>query len=146
MAIWQPDDSFLNEDANHIRQGVKTVKQALRNHGVDDSKIYTSKDAAVVAALADTNLARTMPNGFEQSMIPVVLHNRVVVFTTSGPGGQSVPSHSHNADLFRVITSGTAIYNGISLSAGDWMFVPANEAYSLEASSNPGYIGYHVYG
>lgn len=146
MAIWQPDDKFLDEDANHVRKGVHTVKKALQDNGVDDRKIYTSKDAAVLAALGDPNLARALPNGFEQTMVPVVLHNRVVVFVTTGPSGQSVPSHSHKADLFRVITSGTAIYNGIRLSAGDWMYVPAGETYSLEASSNPGYTGYHMYG
>lgn len=143
MANWQPDDAFLNEHSG-VRDGVNTVKQALNNHGVDSKKIYTSKDQGVIDALND--LGRSLPNGFQQNMVPVVLHNRVLVFTTTGPAGATIPQHSHNADLFRVITSGTAIYNGIYLSAGDWMFVPANQAYELEASSNPGYSGYHMYG
>ena len=58
---------------------------------------------------------------------------------------EAVKEALNKVEVFRLIVSGTAYYNGVPLTAGDWMVVPAGESYSLTAADNPGYVSYHLY-
>ncbi len=142
---WSPDDSFLDKDNNGEIKGVAAVKHALQKYGRLPNGIYTSKDKDVDNARKD--LAHGSAPGFKQFQLPVILgpNQDVLAFMTIADPGAVVPSHSHGVDVFRVIVSGSATYNGTKLGAGDWMVVPAGESYSLTAANNPGYISFHLY-
>jgi len=143
---WQPDDSFLEPDNTGKMKGVTKVKTHLANHGRQLGKIYTSQDKDIDTIRKELENANSAP-GFKQWQLPVVLGPKedVLAFMTVADPGAVVPSHAHKVDVFRLIVSGTAYYNGVALKAGDWMVVPAGESYSLTAADNPGYISYHLY-
>lgn len=47
--------------------------------------------------------------------------------------GTSVPEHSHDGPVFRLITEGEAIVNGKSYNKGDWMVIPSRGRYAVES-------------
>jgi quercetin dioxygenase-like cupin family protein len=142
---WQPDDSFLDV-VNGEMKGVTKVKTHLANHGRRLGKIYTSQDKDIETIRKELANEKAAP-GFQQWQLPVALGPKqdVVAFMTVADPGAVVPSHAHKVDVFRLIVSGTAYHNGVALTAGDWMVVPAGESYSLTAADNPGYVSYHLY-
>jgi quercetin dioxygenase-like cupin family protein len=142
---WQPDDSFLDV-VNGEMKGVTKVKTHLANHGRKWDKIYTSQDQDIDKIRQELVNEKAAP-GFKQWQLPVALGPKhdVVAFMTVADPGAVVPSHAHKVEVFRLIVSGTAYYNGVPLTAGDWMVVPAGESYSLTAADNPGYVSYHLY-
>lgn len=142
---WKPDDSFLDISNGEIK-GVKRIKDALAKHGKKLGKIYTSKDQDMDTIRKELEHTNAAP-GFKQFQLPVALgpNQDVLAFMTIAEPGAVVPSHAHKVDVFRVIVSGSAFFNGVELKAGDWMVIPAGESYTLRAADNPGYISYHLY-
>ena len=45
----------------------------------------------------------------------------------------SIPEHSHEGPIFRFITKGTAVVNGVTYSEGDWMLIPPKTKYKIES-------------
>lgn len=44
-----------------------------------------------------------------------------------------MPNHSHDeGDGFRFIVSGSILFDGRELHAGDWMFIPKGKTYSFK--------------
>jgi quercetin dioxygenase-like cupin family protein len=147
---WQPDDSFLGGGGHRENPGVQKVRQVLQRHGHRDigDRVLTSQDNDMQGILNDLSRTAGMPPGFQQWQLPLGVgdNHTVLAFMTEADAGAVLPEHSHAADLFRVVVSGSLQYNGVVLSAGDWMFIPKNTRYQYTAASNPGVRTLHCYG
>lgn len=111
-------------------QGAERVAMAVKKLGIDLSKVVTSRDAGVKTrqeALEVTGL----PEGFKKWQLPIVLDRAQLFYSEAGPN-IAVPEHSHDEGAgVRLILSGSIIYNGKELSAGDWMYIPKGVKYSF---------------
>jgi len=109
------------------------VDQAVQSVRLDTkSRIVTSRDPQVLQ-LRKTLETSNIPSGFQKWQLPVYLSKPSHLFATIAEPGAKVGSHSHNeGEGIRFIVSGSIIYNGQELTAGDWMFIPAGVPYSFE--------------
>ncbi len=113
--------------------GLKRIQQAIEQVGIKlERRILTSRDkdvAQITKALKVTNV----PDGFTKWQLPVYLEAPSQLFISTAAPFTKAPTHSHrDGDGIRFIVSGSIIYNGQELSAGDWMFIPAGHKYSFE--------------
>jgi hypothetical protein len=146
-AAWKPDDTF-HDVVNGEFKGVLRVKSALEELNLSiGTEIITSKDPTI-APLWSKLRRDTMPAGFDQWQLPIVLgggNRPVMSFITFGAPEAVVPVHHHKDDcLFRVIISGSIIWNGIELFQGDWMYIPTGKPYSFSAG-RIGCVILHLY-
>lgn len=120
-------------EPNHIPfdEGLDRIKEALAQVGLDlDSRILTSRDADAVKA-CNLLAVDQMPEGFTKWQLPFSMECGQF-FITSAERGASVGEHSHPDNGVRFIISGSIIYDGIELNAGDWMFIPKGKRYSFK--------------
>ncbi len=124
-------DTF-KPNALTFEEGIERIKQA--NEAADfcfKSKISTSLDAAAREATGGL-MVTNVPGGFKKFQLPLYLDKASQLFVSVGAPDTKVPIHSHDeGDGFRYISSGSIIYNGEELKAGDWMFIPAGEPYEF---------------
>jgi hypothetical protein len=96
------------------------------------NKIITSKDPRapkLKEALKVTNI----PSGFEKWQLPLYFDSPTHLFMTVGSPGTKTPVHAHKEGAgLRFIASGSIIYNGKELTAGDWMYIPAGAPYGFD--------------
>jgi mannose-6-phosphate isomerase-like protein (cupin superfamily) len=144
--VWKPDDSLLVRGKGGSK-GAQRIEAALQKHKVSSAKrVITSRDARMNDVKKTLKRPRaSMPPGVEQWQLPVTLGSRHAVLCFSGrmKPGAKVPAHAHKNDLFRVVISGTLKYRGKTLKAGDWMYVPAGQTYSLQAGPKGCVTFYH---
>ncbi len=130
------DDSFLKNDR---QTGVEEINQALKKHGftTERNRIITSKEPRMDQVRYELR-RRNMPDGWQSWQLPAYLSSKFsFFFLQMAQPGSVLPEHAHEVDQFRVVLSGTVIYNGVELRSGDWMFIPKGEAYGLSVSTNP---------
>jgi quercetin dioxygenase-like cupin family protein len=144
---WKPDDSFHDIIDGEFK-GVLRVKKACKDLGVTfGKKIVTSRDRSMPALLEKLRRT-TLPPGFEQWQLPIILgggNRPVMFFVTVGSPNAKLPHHRHRNDsLFRIVLSGSITYNGIELTSGDWMYVPTGQPYSFKAGKS-GCVIMHTY-
>ena len=135
-SVWRPDDSELKRDEKGVLDGVRRVRDALRKNGVRfGNRVITSQDKGMQAAQRD--LKRTGgPSGVEQWIVPIVIcpkEDEILFFLSVMEPGAKVPEHSHDQASFRIIVAGSVSHAGIELKPGDWIHVPAQVPYALEA-------------
>lgn len=128
--------SSFKPNALTFEQGVQRIKDANQKSRFEfKSKITTSRDAAAKAA-TDYLLVSNVPGGFKKFQLPVLMEKPSQLFVSIGAPDTEVPEHSHDeGDGFRYIVSGSVIYNSQELTAGDWMYIPAGQKYSLRVGS-----------
>ncbi len=68
-----------------------------------------------------------LPEGITKWQLPFYMEGGQF-FVTTAKAGVEVAEHSHDDDGVRFIISGSIIYDGIELGAGDWMFLPKGNA------------------
>lgn len=116
-------------------EGIERIKAALEKTGASEkSRIITSRDAES-GLLIDTLKVDNVPEGFVKYQLPVFMDNipGVQFFMSIGAPGIKVGEHSHDeGDGMRFIASGSIIYEGTELTAGDWMFIPKGQRYSFD--------------
>jgi hypothetical protein len=130
--------------ATHIPfdEGVKRVNNALSEVGHKlGSRIFTSRDTDVVKLCNLLAIDDGLPKGMTKWQLPFYLE-RGQFFMTTGRAGVKVGEHSHDEDGVRFIISGSIVYDGIELSAGDWMFLPKDERYSFKVGIHGVTMGY----
>ena len=112
-------------------QGEEKVKHACAEAGLKiGSKIITSRDRNAVVA-ANLLSVDNIPGGFKKWQRPFVM-DRSQLFISIGSPDAKVPEHSHDeGDGIRFIMSGSIHYNGMELTAGDWMYIPKGAKYSM---------------
>ena len=142
-----PDDSFHDLIDGEFK-GVKRVRDAWDKLGVTlGDRIVTSRDPEM-EQLAKELRRETLPEGFEQWQLPIVLGQGgrpVMAFITSGQPHALIPDHKHANDaVFRVVLGGSIIFRDSELIPGDWMYVPAGQSYSFRAGRF-GCVVMHLY-
>jgi quercetin dioxygenase-like cupin family protein len=125
--------SQFKPNALTFDQGVQRVEAANFKAGFKfKSKITTSKDKGAIAA-TEALLVSNVPGGFKKFQLPVLIDGPSQIFVSVGAPDAKVPSHSHDeGDGLRYIVSGSIIYEGKELTAGDWMYIPKGKKYSLQ--------------
>jgi len=113
-------------------QGARKIAEALKDVNVSlHDKITTSRDAHAVK-LVNLLSVNEVPDGFKKWQLPIVLKDSQL-FISIGQPDINVPEHSHDeGDGIRFIMSGSVYYNGQELTAGDWMFIPKGQKYSIK--------------
>jgi len=145
---WKPDDTFHDIIAGEFK-GVLRVKTALKELGITiGDKIITSRDS-FMPALMEKLRRTTLPDGFQQWQIPIVLGGTsgrpVMSFITVGSPNAKVPLHGHKNDcLLRIVLSGSILYKDMELITGDWMYVPTGLQYAFTAG-RLGCVVWHMY-
>jgi hypothetical protein len=131
---WRPDDSLNERDKKGVLNGEKKIKAALAKNKVRIGKgVTTSRDKGMAAVKRD--LKKTgMPRGVQSFQIPFVLGGCLWFLSCYEPG-TIVPMHAHKLVIFRIVISGEMRYGGKTLKQGDWMYVPAGQAYSIQAGA-----------
>jgi hypothetical protein len=130
-------DSFYDIASSEFKDGL-LVQKALKELGLTfGDKIVTSRDSFMPALLKKLRKT-TLPDGFEQWQLPIVLGGAgdcpVMLFMTIGHPNAKVLNHRHKNDsLFRIVLSGSIIYKGTELFAGDWIYIPRGHRYSFTA-------------
>ena len=124
-------------------EGLKRIQRASDLAQIKlERRILTSKDEDV-AKLTDVLKVNNIPEGFHKWQLPVYLEGPSQLFISTAAPGSTVPKHMHrDGDGIRFIISGSVIYNGQELSAGDWMFIPAGLAYSFDVGKFGATMGY----
>jgi hypothetical protein len=115
-------------------EGLERIQRASDQAGIrlDEKRILTSRDEDVqklMRVLRVTNI----PDGFQKWQLPISLREPSQLYISTGVPNAHVPTHAHrDGDGIRFIASGSILYNGQELHAGDWMFIPAGQEYSFE--------------
>jgi hypothetical protein len=123
--------STFNPNALKFEDCVARIETALKTTPLKKNTIITSRDkesAQLREALRVTNV----PPGFSKWQLPLYFDKPTHLFISVANPGVHTPEHSHDeGGGIRFIASGSIIYNGAELTAGDWMFVPAKAKYSF---------------
>ncbi|MDY0417014.1 cupin domain-containing protein [Enterobacter sp. 170198] len=114
-------------------EGLKRIENAFAKEKMKyPTSIITSRDANL-AKVCNALKVDNVPLGFKKWQLPVHLEMASQFFISVGVADTAVPLHSHDeGDGFRLIMSGTIIYNGIELTEGDWMFIPKGKSYDFK--------------
>lgn len=128
----------MNSDFNPKRfltfdQGVERIKNSVEKVGVKalSERIITSRDSDL-KELKDLLKVTNIPKGFSKWQLPIVL-DRAQMFISVAQPEAKVPAHVHNEGAgVRFIATGSIIYNGQELTAGDWMYIPEGVPYSFD--------------
>ncbi|SRR5712691_2157779 len=111
---------------------VNRIEKALATTGIRlEGRIVTSRDEAasqLTGALAIPNMA----DGFQKWQLPIYHKGPTHLFVTVAEPGATVASHNHEGASTRFIINGSIAFAGKQLTAGDWMFIPANADYSFD--------------
>lgn len=122
----------FNPNENTVDFCLKRVREAADASALDINKgITTSQDPKVkevVSRLEVTNI----PSDFVKFQLPVVFDGPTTTYLSFGAPRTKVPEHSHDEGSgIRVILSGSIIYEGLELTAGDWMYIPKGVSYKF---------------
>jgi hypothetical protein len=125
-----------------FEQGSERMRKALQKANVDiENTIVTSRDEWAAQMREELRMAN-QPSGVAMWQLPVVL-NRSLLFLQVLEPAAVVPEHEHvRGAVFRLVISGSIVYNGLELKAGDWMYVPQGQSYSFAAGSGGATVMY----
>lgn len=145
---WRPDDTF-HDIIDGEYKGVLRVKKALEELGITlDDRVVTSRDPEM-DKLRELLYRDTMPEGFHQWQLPIILgggERPVMSFVSVGQPDAEVPRHAHKNDcLLRVVLSGSVIHDErTELTTGDWVYIPTGKPYQFKAGKH-GCVIMHLY-
>jgi quercetin dioxygenase-like cupin family protein len=121
---------------------VDRIQDAVRKAGMEfqetgmkhGGRVVTSRDEQV-AQLTTELAVDNVPSGFRKWQLPFFLGEPTHMFMTVAEPGAETPRHSHDEGRvgIRLIVSGSIVYEGRELTAGDWMVIPAGVPYSFRA-------------
>ena len=110
-----------------LQRGIRAAEQAE----LDLNSVITSRDISALRA-KDSLGCESVSEGFQKWQLPVYLDGTSISYVSVGEPGTRVPEHAHEGASLRFITSGSLIYEGTELIAGDWIYIPAEHPYSFE--------------
>lgn len=132
---WSPDDSF-NDMYEGEFIGIREINEATQQLGLNlGEKIVTSRDPGM-DEVTELLRRKNMPEGIDKWMLPITVggmkpEHPAFVFIIHVKPGAVVPRHIHKNDsIFRIVTGGSVIQDGVELMPGDWTYIPVGKAYS----------------
>lgn len=129
---WRPDDSPLEMSKKGQLKGAQKTKAAQKRFQIRGDKVITSKDRGVSAARRSLRRPGS-PDGVRSWQLPIVPGGNSLIFHSELEPGARVPLHAHKCDVFRVVLKGSLRYGRKLLGPGEWMHVPAGQAYEVQA-------------
>jgi mannose-6-phosphate isomerase-like protein (cupin superfamily) len=127
MATFQPDQLTFAQGLERIKRAMAQVPEFRQG------KIVTSRTPGA-EKLTELLKTEKVPGGFSKYQLPVYFEGGpgTQFFVTVGEPGAEVGTHSHDeGDGFRYIASGSIIFEGQELTAGDWIYIPRGQSYSF---------------
>lgn len=126
-------DADFNPNLLTFEEGIDRLNRILKKEGLDPQHhITTSRDPGA-EHLREVLKITNVPQGFQKWMLPVHLPSASQLYISMAEPNVEVPLHSHDeGDGIRFMISGSIIYNGKELTAGDWMFIPKGTQYSMK--------------
>lgn len=122
-------------DPNQVTfdEGLTRIAKVAERLGIAGSReILTSRDKAAREAKHLLTVS-AVPGGFTKWQLPVYLERASQLFITVAEPNVVVPEHTHDeGDGIRFVVSGSIEYNGVELTGGDWMFIPAGARYGFK--------------
>ena len=116
-----------------FEEGLKRIHEANKKLDFDPNKKIVTSREKVAEELRDALRTDNIPDGFIKWQLPLAMAKPTQLFISVGLPGTKVPSHSHDDGAgIRFIASGSVIYDGQELTAGDWMYIPKGAEYSIE--------------
>src|SRR5262245_39007327 len=114
----------FNPNKLTFEQGLARIEKAVKSVGLDVNKrILTSRDEVSVR-LRKLLATKNVPNGFIKWQLPFALRCESQLFISVGAPNTRVETHSHDdGPGVRFILSGSILYKGVELTAGDWMYI-----------------------
>ena len=137
-------DAELRPDQRAVERCAQMRTAVAEQAGLDLRSIITSRDPAALRA-KDNLAVENVPEGFQKWQLPVYLDGASVPYVTVGEPGARVSEHSHEGDMIRLIITGSIIFEGQELTAGDWMYIPAGKSYSYEVGGESQMTKYDYY-
>lgn len=117
-----------------FEEGLNRLQRILEKEGLDPQKHITTSRDEKVAPLREALKVTNVPKGFQKWMLPVYMSSPSQLYISIAEPNAEAPSHSHDeGDGIRFMISGSIIYNGQELTAGDWMYIPKGAKYSMKA-------------
>jgi hypothetical protein len=119
---------------DNVEQGLDRIKKAVGNSDVTNN-IVTSRDPGIGDVVAKLKVTGA-PQGFEKWQLPVYLNGPSQLFISAAAPNVEVGAHSHDAgDGIRFMVSGSILFDGKELTAGDWMFIPKGKKYAFRVGA-----------
>lgn len=134
---WKPDASF-REIIDDEFKGVGRAKKALEAAGITlGDGVITSRDQKMAQVTEELRSA-SPPTGLIQWQLPIFSDDRATLYFISvAQPGAKVPPHKHGDDsIFRIVISGSLIFEGAEFVSGEWMYIPKGVSYSYEAGDS----------
>jgi hypothetical protein len=110
-----------------LERGIRVAEEA----GLDLNGVITSRDESVLAT-KDSLVCDSVSDYFQRWQLPVHVDGTSINYVSVGEPGSRVPEHAHEGASLRFIISGSLIYEGTELIAGDWIYIPSEHPYSFE--------------
>lgn len=134
--------SDFNPNQVTFAEGEVRVQRVLRHSKVDISnRVMTSQDAEA-KRLKEMLPVTAVPDGFEKWQLPFIFE-RGQFFMSVGKPNAHVGEHVHSEGQgIRFILSGSIVFEGKELKAGDWMYIPQGVKYSFKVGPNGATMGY----
>jgi quercetin dioxygenase-like cupin family protein len=115
-----------------LKEGLELVKELQAELHLRTSEIFTSRQAGDLYKNKKA-LVTNVPDGFSKIILPIATSKEATFYVSSGAPNTVVPRHSHDeGEGIRFIVSGSIIFEGQELSAGDWMYLPAKAPYEFK--------------
>jgi hypothetical protein len=115
-----------------FQQCMERIRNARKEAALADEEIITSRDDNAKRAL-ELLETKNVPPSFKKWQLPIALDCSSQLFITVAPPLAKTPRHSHDEGPgIRFIASGSIVYNGQELTAGDWMYIPAGKEYEFQ--------------
>lgn len=130
-------ESSFNPNRLTFEEGIQRILEPSKRFSIDRNKIITSLDEGV-SELLKVLKVDNVPEGFTKYQLPVFMMDTpgIQFFFSSGNPDSKVNEHAHTeGDGLRFIVSGSIMYEGKELKAGDWMFIPKGVPYSFDVGS-----------
>jgi hypothetical protein len=123
----------FNPNARTLAQCLAGLDEVRSKVGLaDEEGIVTSKDPRVQRSIGQLKCTE-VPAGFNKWILPFYSDGAATFYLSFGAPNTEVSEHSHDEGAgIRVILSGSIIYKGQELTAGDWMYLPARARYSFK--------------
>jgi hypothetical protein len=116
-----------------FEQGIQRIRTALKKAGLDlENSIVTSRDPSAQSLRKQLKM-KNLPKGSEMWQLPVVLNHSLLFLSVMAPNAKMTRHRHEQGPVFRLVISGSIIYDGKELTVGDWMYVPKGKSYSFEA-------------
>ena len=78
---------------------------------------------------------RLSAQGLSIDILPIDISELKQIRHIKVEPNSSIPEHAHEGPVFRFITKGSAVVNGVTYEEGDWMIIPSNTKYKIESST-----------